>query len=362
MICLLLASSNNVAAVSAQDGGQVPGIVIPTEQVGRDLQIEATGALGQPAPPGGVVVTLTSEDSSRLAISNSAFNEGGGSLTFFVATGETTFGPFYLQGLQHGLTPYTATAPGYVSSTRNVAVDPSGFGILPPWQIETNTLENVNLTLCAFRLNPNTLIPAETQSVLGGSTVLVSLANTDPVVGSLSPNPVAFSPLNNCQVSQFDSANIGETLISVLTPSVFTTPATHQSVVVIVGEPPDIDGDGVPDVNDNCPETANANQADADEDEVGDVCDNCLMKANPDQCNTNAGSGPGQDQFGNLCDADLDNNGVVNSFDLSTMRANLGQFGMNDADIDCNGMVDTSDLTIMRADFGQPPGPSGIAP
>jgi hypothetical protein len=35
----------------------------------------------------------------------------------------------------------------------------------------------------------------------------------------------------------------------------------------------DADGDGIADASDNCPETANANQADADEDGTGDVCD-----------------------------------------------------------------------------------------
>jgi photosystem II stability/assembly factor-like uncharacterized protein len=36
----------------------------------------------------------------------------------------------------------------------------------------------------------------------------------------------------------------------------------------------DDDGDGIPNVTDNCPDTANADQADADNDGIGDVCDN----------------------------------------------------------------------------------------
>ena len=38
---------------------------------------------------------------------------------------------------------------------------------------------------------------------------------------------------------------------------------------------PDRDGDGIPDMCDNCPSVANPDQRDADGDLVGDACDNC---------------------------------------------------------------------------------------
>jgi hypothetical protein len=37
--------------------------------------------------------------------------------------------------------------------------------------------------------------------------------------------------------------------------------------------PPDGDGDGIPDSQDNCPNTCNRQQLDADGDGLGDVCD-----------------------------------------------------------------------------------------
>ena len=58
----------------------------------------------------------------------------------------------------------------------------------------------------------------------------------------------------------------------------------------------DQDGDGVADDVDNCPTTANTNQADADGDGVGNVCDNCPTTANANQVDTDI------DGKGDVCD------------------------------------------------------------
>lgn len=58
----------------------------------------------------------------------------------------------------------------------------------------------------------------------------------------------------------------------------------------------DQDGDGVADVQDNCPNDDNPDQADSDGDGVGDVCDNCPNDANPDQADINS------DGIGDACD------------------------------------------------------------
>jgi hypothetical protein len=57
----------------------------------------------------------------------------------------------------------------------------------------------------------------------------------------------------------------------------------------VIGERggPDRDGDGVPDIEDNCPSTPNPGQEDTDGDGVGDHCDNCYLTPNRDQANTN---------------------------------------------------------------------------
>jgi hypothetical protein len=62
----------------------------------------------------------------------------------------------------------------------------------------------------------------------------------------------------------------------------------------------DMDSDGVPDPNDNCPHVANADQIDTDGDGVGDACDNCPEQANPAQEDRD------HDGAGDACDGCLD--------------------------------------------------------
>ena len=76
---------------------------------------------------------------------------------------------------------------------------------------------------------------------------------------------------------------------------------------------------------------------------------------NADQRDTNG------DGFGNICDPDLDNDGITNFIDLGTMRSVF--FSADpDADFNGDGVVNFVDLGIMRSLFFQPPGPSGVAP
>ena len=92
---------------------------------------------------------------------------------------------------------------------------------------------------------------------------------------------------------------------------------------------------------------------DSDGDGVNDGCDNCTVIANPVQRDTNG------DGYGNFCDADLDNNGIVNTFDLAGFKAAFGTADA-DADFDGNGVVNTFDLVRFKAMFGLPPGPSAV--
>lgn len=108
-----------------------------------------------------------------------------------------------------------------------------------------------------------------------------------------------------------------------------------------------------------------APNGDADGDGIGDHLDNCTLVPNgpllPDAGGHSQRDVDG-DGFGNVCDADLDDNGFVNFVDLALFRSAFGS-GDPEADFDGNGgIVNFVDLAIFRSRFGQAPGPSALAP
>jgi len=108
------------------------------------------------------------------------------------------------------------------------------------------------------------------------------------------------------------------------------TPNTDQA---------DLDGDGVGDVCDNCPDVMNSDQADGDMDGVGDACDNCLDTSNPDQEDLDSdGLGDACDACENDPDNDLDADGLCADVDNCPGVANPDQ-----ADLDLDGLGDVCD-------------------
>ena len=96
----------------------------------------------------------------------------------------------------------------------------------------------------------------------------------------------------------------------------------------------DRDLDGIPDKNDNCPDSDNADQLDADEDGVGDDCDpdadndgipnledNCPLIANPEQMDDD------HDGTGDACFRNYDGDGVPDEFDTCPRNAKIDTTG-----------------------------------
>jgi uncharacterized protein (TIGR03790 family) len=105
---------------------------------------------------------------------------------------------------------------------------------------------------------------------------------------------------------------------------------------------------------------APADPADLDGDGVANKMDNCSRIPNPDQRDTNG------DGFGNLCDADVDNDGRVTTSwgqaplgDLEILAVAMAQKQYHaDLDLDGNRVVDARDLSLAQIALFFPPGPA----
>ena len=147
-----------------------------------------------------------------------------------------------------------------------------------------------------------------------------------PVALAVTADPSGL-PAGQTSSGQIVLTHTGET------EDTITIPVTLAKGSVFLGVPPaDSDADGVPDTRDDCLVVSNADQLDAD-----------------------------GDGYGNACDPDLNNDGIVNFGDLALMKK---VFFKTDAVADLNGdgVVNFADLAILKKSFFKKPGPAAGKP
>ncbi len=96
-----------------------------------------------------------------------------------------------------------------------------------------------------------------------------------------------------------------------------------------------------------------ADVSNSDGDTIPDNIDNCTLTDNENQVDTDG------DGYGNACDADFNNDCIVNFPDLGIFRTLFFQPN-NQADLDGNGITNFVDLGIFRQLFFAAPGPSEV--
>jgi hypothetical protein len=101
--------------------------------------------------------------------------------------------------------------------------------------------------------------------------------------------------------------------------------------------------------------TGAAHALDSDGDGIPNEADNCVLAANPSQLDVD------RDGYGNACDADFDNDGLVNLADSQQIKSAFLRSGaaVREQDLDGNGIVNLIDLQLFRGLFLRPPPPSG---
>ena len=103
---------------------------------------------------------------------------------------------------------------------------------------------------------------------------------------------------------------------------------------------------------------------DSDGDGVDDDLDNCKLIPNgPDAPDAGGHSqrDTDGDGYGNRCDPDLNNDGIVAIADFLILRGRLNSQDQ-DADLNGDGFVTIADFLILRGMLNQPPGPGAPAP
>lgn len=237
----------------------LPGISITNEvMVGQNLQIAGNVGLGEAARAGGVKVTLTSEDETRLLLSKTATEVGAKSITIDIA--ENGIGAqYFLQALgKTGTVSYTAVAKGYQSRISKIALAPSGVVIAPkpygpPDEAELfrkggeegsrgfvshlSKKDKMPLAVWTAQLDPVTLRSADitVQPLRAGMALRVNVESSNQSVGKVT-SPVEIKGGTEHGSSEFIPVGVGSTTISVTTPEGFTKSFNSTSVAALVKE------------------------------------------------------------------------------------------------------------------------------
>ncbi|MDR0966420.1 MAG: phosphodiester glycosidase family protein [Myxococcales bacterium] len=217
--------------------------------------------------PGGLKV-ITRDLTTSAPLSGARVTVDGSTATHGPQTtgadGSTIF-----SSLRPGAGTYSATATlsGYATTTRSGA------------SVDANSTYDFTLQLQRLTGDLRVIVRDEdTDALLSGATVTLTglsgnvgskttNASGEALFTNLTPGEAAYSA--SASKSGYDAASRAGATVHAGNTYPFTVWLTKTSVVV---PPQDIDGDGLPDAEDNCPFVWNPNQEDSDRDGMGDAC------------------------------------------------------------------------------------------
>lgn len=243
------------AAVTAMV--KIPGLGLSDElAVGENLEVRGILGLGAASPVEGVRVTLSSDDPTRLLLSDSATGTGSKSITILIPANES-WRPYYVQALgSSGTVTYKATALGFQNRTATVFLAPSGIVLTPifqgppdeaqvlrkepsdgTYQFSTALSKGTPMNLVAWtaQLDPKTHRAADitVQPLRGGLSLTIPLRNSNPAVGKIN-SEITIPGGSESSVTPFTPVGVGSTEISVTTPQGFTGAANSTKVIATV--------------------------------------------------------------------------------------------------------------------------------
>lgn len=246
-----------VLAASAPDGFSTPAepfatvtahvaartFLLSDATIGRNLQTFGMVSVIQPAPAGGIPVTLTSNDPGQLLLSTAEAGAGSEAITVTIPAGGTS-ARFHLQAPgESGTATYTAAAPGFLSRTAQAALVPSAVviagpngglrGSAPFFLVSISGGAVVPISVYTAALRPDNTI-GDLQPLRGGGPPLqVSVTSSNAGVGTMGP-PITISAGGNRGVAQFTAVGAGATTVSVAPPPGFASSSDRTSLMVRV--------------------------------------------------------------------------------------------------------------------------------
>ena len=247
-----------------------------------------------------------------------------------------------------GRMAFTGSSGGYIGSRLNLGAL-TGQNIRFRFRMGTDSsvpglgwyVDNIEVYRCVTHTLPPILATVGDKSVVEGSTLSFNITASDPDGGpppllSATGLPSAASFTDNGDGSGTFTwpTSLGDAAASPYPVTFTATDAAEATLMdaetINITVLSDTDADGIPDANDNC-----------------------TLQPNPSQRDTDG------DGFGNWCDPDFDNNGIVNAADLAFFKT---KFFTTDPDPDLtgDGIVNAADLAILKAFFFKAPGPSGL--
>lgn len=210
--------------------------------VGQHLAIVATIALDEPAPAGGLKLTLASSDPELVRFSATPGGAASPALDLLVHAGYRNSPEFYIQGHgKAGSVNYTATAPGFAGGTGTVTLSPSGVIFARSGaglsQFRTTTgAGKQELAVYSVLLDPqlNVMHP---QPVASGQSVGVEVTNSDKTIAAIEPSRLTIQSGTAHASLEFQPLSAGETVLSVTTPHGFSSPTQFATMAVTVIKP-----------------------------------------------------------------------------------------------------------------------------
>ncbi len=199
--------------------------------LGKDQQMPVSVGTEQLPQPANIAFTVTSNDPSRLVVSNSRTSPGTVQATLSGSRGD-----FYLQALANsGEVTVTVSSPNAQSATATVRLAPSGVIFVGPGSALTLPVNGytVRYSLGLARLDPATMQPQCCGEARPGWNGTVTVTSTNPAVAAVSPSTIQMSS-SDTQYVEIKPGTAGTARITLSGPPGSDTPASDREIVVTV--------------------------------------------------------------------------------------------------------------------------------